>query len=112
MPDPRRIAVLVLPLCAALALTSCGPPQPMTQARAERLCAQEVRAADGVTGQVGVGGGSDGPFAGGTVTVTNRVANPIPPEQALAACSARVLAGGRPDPTAGATIGISIGGNL
>lgn len=97
-------------LIPILAITACGPPPAMTQARAERLCADEVRAADGVTGRVGVGGGSDGPFAAGRVTITNRVADPIDADVALRACTQRVLAGGDPDPSAGATFGITFGG--
>ena len=78
----------------------------MTPERAEALCREEVGQADGVSGRVGVGIGTGGPKAKGSITVTNRVLNPQSEEEFFAECIDRRLAG-RPAPT---TFGITIGG--
>jgi hypothetical protein len=43
-----------------LALVAGCAAQPMTRERAARLCADEARAADGISGSIGVGAGSEG----------------------------------------------------
>ncbi|MEL6587328.1 MAG: hypothetical protein AAFY65_13745 [Pseudomonadota bacterium] len=80
----------------------------MTPDRAERLCQQEVRQADGVSGSVGIGVGTGGARGKGEITVTNRILNPQSPEEFLADCIARRVAG-RPEPT---TFGITVGRDL
>lgn len=75
-----------------LALVACGP-QPVTRASAERLCAQEAREADGISGTIGVGGGSNGPFAGGSISINSNIANPRTEADALESCVNRRLNG-------------------
>ena len=77
----------------------------MTPERAERLCREEVGGADGVQGRVGVGVGTGGAKAKGSITVTNRVFNPQSDADFMRDCVARRLAG-RPAPT---TFGITVG---
>lgn len=99
-----------LPLCMTLAVAACGAGQTPTRATAERLCADEARQADGVSGSVGIGGGTGGPFAGGSVTITSDILNPRSEQEALASCVDRRL-NNRPAPRGGGlTIGISAGG--
>ncbi len=90
---------------ALVASVGCAPV-PMTPERAEMLCREEAGLADGVRGTVGVGVGTGGAKAKGSITVTNRVLNPQSEEEFLADCIDRRLAG-RPAPT---TVGITIGG--
>lgn len=100
---------LILAVLALGALASCGPPQPLTAARARELCRDEARAADGITGTVRVGGGSEGPSAGGNLTITSAILNPVSEADALEACIERRLAG-RPAPRqSGLTVAISGG---
>ncbi len=101
-----------LPVIAlTMAVTACGPGGPPTRATAERLCAPEARQADGISGRVGVGGGSDGPFAGGNVTITSDILNPRDEQEAFEACIERRLSG-QPEPrNSGLTVGISLGGS-
>lgn len=80
----------------------------MTPERAERLCRDEARLADGVTGSVGLGVGSGGATGSAGITLTNRVFSPQSEEDFVAECVARRLAG-QPQPT---TVGISLGGSL
>ena len=101
-----RLPLLVI----ALAVGACSTPQPPSRATAERLCAPEARQADGVSGRVGVAGGSDGPSAGGRVTITSDIFNPRNEQDALRDCVNRRL-NGQPDPSGGGlTVGISLGG--
>lgn len=99
----------VLPLLLPLAAIACGPSQPPTRATAARLCADEARAADGVTGFVGAGGGSNGPTAAGRITITSDIRNPRSEADALEACIQRRLAGDNSPPRQ-ATFSISVGG--
>ena len=87
-------------------LSSACAPVPMTPERALLLCQQEEAGlADGVRGNVGVGVGSGGARARGSITVTNRVFNPVSAEDYIAQCVDDRLSGrGRP-----ATVGITIG---
>jgi hypothetical protein len=79
----------------------------MTPERALRLCHDDAGLADGVRGNVGVGIGSGGGRARGSITVTNRVFNPVSEEDFIAQCVDDRLAGrGRPT-----TVGITIGGS-
>lgn len=79
----------------------------MTPERALRMCQDEAGLADGVRGNVGVGVGSNGGRATGSITVTNRVFNPVSEGDFIAQCVEDRLAGrGRP-----ATVGITIGGS-
>lgn len=98
--------VLILAAGAAMLLAACAP-QPMTQARAERLCRDEARLADGVAGTVGVGIGSNGPVANADITITNRIFNPQSEADALEACVIRRMQG-RPAPSTGPTVGITL----
>lgn len=101
----RRLALLA-PLAL---LAACGPPRPLTRAGAARLCADEARQADGVSGVVGVGGGSNGPFAGGRVTLNSNIRNPRSEGDALEACIQRRLSGDS-SPAPRPTFSVSIGG--
>jgi hypothetical protein len=103
----------LLPLLSlAVLLTACGPAQPPTRATAERLCVDEARQADGISGSVGVGGGSGGPSARGGVRITSDIFNPRNEQEAFNTCVDRRL-GGQPNPSGGGlTVGISLGGNL
>ncbi len=92
-------------LCVVLAVSACAPV-PMTLERADALCREELRGADGVTGKVGVGVGSGGVRAGGAVTVDSRVLNPQTEEEFLAECISRRV-NGEPAPT---RFGITLGG--
>ncbi|MBF9028983.1 hypothetical protein HKCCE3408_01125 [Rhodobacterales bacterium HKCCE3408] len=94
-----------LPVFLSLAaLAACAAPE-MTEERAARLCAEEARQADGISGRVGVGVGSGGGRAGGSITITNDILNPRSEQQALEECIARRMAG-EPSPTRfGLTIG-------
>lgn len=94
-------------LAAAGAVAACAPV-PMTPERAERLCREEARTADGVAGTVGVGVGSRGARGKAGITITNRIFNPQSEAEFMAECIDLRLAG-RPAPT---TAGITIGGSL
>lgn len=97
-------------LLITLALVACGPSQPPSRATAERLCADEARQADGISGNVGISGGSAGPSAGGRVTITSDILNPRNEQDALRDCINRRM-GGQPNPSGGGlTVGISLGG--
>ncbi|GAB5448617.1 hypothetical protein [Gymnodinialimonas sp.] len=99
-------------LASATLLAACGPGQAPSQATAERLCAQEARQADGISGSIGVAGGTGGPSASGRVTITSDILNPRSEADALADCVARRM-GGQPSPRGGGlTVGISAGGSL
>ncbi len=101
---PALLALLAL-------LAACGPPQPPTRATAARLCADEARLADGFGGNVGIGGGSNGPFASGNVTITSDIRNPRPEAEALEACIQRRLAGDS-GPAPRPAFSVSLGGRL
>ncbi len=88
----------------ALTVAACAPV-PMTPERAERLCREDAGLADGVQGRVGVGIGTGGGRAKGSITVTDRVFNPQSEEDFLRDCIDRRLAG-EPQPT---TFGITVG---
>jgi hypothetical protein len=91
----------------ALALVAGCAAQPMTRERAARLCADEARAADGISGSIGVGGGSEGPAAGGRLVITSAILNPRSEADALEACIERRMAGGGDaPPRSGLTIAI------
>ena len=77
----------------------------MTLERADALCREELPRADGVSGTVGVGVGTGGPRAGGSVTIDNRVFNPQSEEEFLAECIARRMNGEPQPPRFGITLG-------
>ncbi|MEJ6393723.1 hypothetical protein V8J82_10675 [Gymnodinialimonas sp. 2305UL16-5] len=104
------LRALPLLVAALAALAACGPPQPMTMARAQRLCADEARLADGFAGRVGVGGGSEGFGATGSLTVTNDIFNPQSEDEARRNCVTRRL-NGDDGPPRRPTFAISIGGD-
>ncbi|MEP3346563.1 MAG: hypothetical protein ABJN34_16040 [Litoreibacter sp.] len=91
-------------LAPFLILAACAPV-PVSPERAAQLCRDEVGLADGVQGYVGVGAGTGGGKAKGSITVTDRVFNPQSPDEALAACIDRRVSGA-PQPT---TFGITVG---
>ena len=91
---------LVLPLLIA----ACAPV-PVSPERAARECREEVGLADGVQGNIGVGIGTGGGKARGSITVTDKVFRPQSAEDAFAACVDRKV-NGKPQPT---TYGITIG---
>lgn len=102
---------LVLFLLAPLVLVACGPPQPPSRASAERLCADEARQADGISGNLGISGGSAGPSAGGRVTITSDILTPRNEQDALRDCINRRVSG-QPNPSGGGlTVGISLSGS-
>ena len=79
----------------------------MTRERAARLCADEARAADGISGTIGVGGGSEGAAAGGRLVVTSAILDPQSEADALEACiNRRMGGGGAAPPRPGLTIAI------
>jgi hypothetical protein len=80
----------------------------MNYERAEAQCLEDVRRADGVSGNVGVGVSNRGGRAKGSITVTDRVFNPQSEQDYLDECIARKV-NGEPAPTRfGITIGASI----
>jgi hypothetical protein len=90
-----------------LVLAAGCAAQPMTRERAARLCAEEAREADGISGRVGIGAGSEGGAAEGRLTITSAIFDPQSEEEALEACIARLMAGDRSRPArAGLTIAI------
>ena len=98
--------IRVATICVLLAATACAPV-PMTYERAEALCREDIRGADGVSGNVGIGVGSGGGRAKGSITIDNRVFNPQSQDDYLADCIARRV-NGEPQPTQfGITIGAS-----
>ncbi|WP_224813682.1 hypothetical protein [Hasllibacter sp. MH4015] len=98
---------MVAPL---LILAACGPGQIPTRATAERLCVDEARQADGISGRVGISGGSAGPSAGAGVRITSDIFNPRDEQEAFATCVERRLSG-QPNPSGGGlTVGINLGG--
>ncbi len=106
-----RLRSLLIPLLAPVALlAACGASQPPSRATAERLCVDEARQADGISGRVGVGGGSAGPSAGGRVTITSDILTPRNEQDAFRDCVDRRMSG-QPHPSGGGlTVGISLGG--
>lgn len=97
---------------AITALTACGPAQIPTRATAERLCADEARQADGISGNIGVSGGSAGPAAGANLSINSNILNPRNEQDALRECVNRRL-GGQPNPSRpGLTVGISAGASI
>ena len=104
-----RVARAACGLAAVALLVACAA-QPMTRERAARLCADEARQADGISGSIGVGGGSEGPVAGGRLMITSAILDPQSEAEALGACIARRLAGGGDaPPRSGLTIAIEGG---
>jgi len=101
-----RTTSLVMVGAAFAVLAGCAS-QPMTRERAERLCADEARAADGVSGTIGVGGGSGGPTASGRLVVSSAILDPQSEADALEACiNRRLSGGGDPPPRPGLTVAI------
>jgi hypothetical protein len=88
-----RLASVVM-AGAALALVAGCAAQPMTRERAARLCADEAREADGISGTIGVGAGSEGGSASGRLVITSAILDPQSEADALEACIARRMAGG------------------
>jgi len=80
----------------------------MTPERAEELCREDIGHANGVSGVVGVGVGTNGARAKGAVVVTNRVFNPQTEEEFLRDCIDRKL-GQAPAET---TFSVAIGGSF
>ena len=102
---------LLLVLMPAL-LAACGGSQTPTRATAERLCQQEARDADGISGNIGIAGGTGGPSAGGRLTINSNILNPRSEADALRDCIARRM-GGQPHPRGGGlTVGVSVGGAI
>ncbi len=91
----------------AFTCVSCAPV-PMTPERAERLCREEAGLADGVQGNVGVGVGTGGARAKGSIVLTDRVFNPQTEAEFMAECIESRLAGERRP----SRFGISVGGRL
>jgi hypothetical protein len=79
---------------ATLALVAGCAAQPMTRERAARLCADEARAADGISGTIGAGTGSQGPSGGGRLVITSAILDPQPEAEALEICISRRMGGG------------------
>jgi hypothetical protein len=101
-----RAAPLVMAGAAAALVAGCAA-QPMTRERAARLCADEARAADGISGSIGVGAGSEGPSAGGRLVITSAILDPRTEADALEACITRRMAGGgAAPPRPGLTVAI------
>ena len=91
----------------ALVLAAGCAAQPMTRERAARLCADEARQADGISGRVGIGAGSGGGAAEGRLTITSDILDPQSEQEALEACIARRMAGDyRPPRRAGVTLAV------
>ena len=70
---------LSLVIVAAIGLTACSGV--MSVSTAEERCAAESDLSDGFRGQVRAGVGSNGPSGGLKLTVTDRVFNPMSPEE-------------------------------
>ena len=87
-----------------LMLAACAPV-PVSMERAAQLCREEVGLADGVRGNIGVGVGTGGGKARGSITVTDKVFRPQSADEAFAACIDRKV-NGKPPPT---TFGITVG---
>ena len=101
-----RAASVVMAGLAFSLVAGCAA-QPMTRDRAARLCADEARAADGITGNIGVGGGSGGAAAGGRLVITSAIVDPRTEAEALQTCIDRRMAGGgAAPPRSGFTIAI------
>jgi hypothetical protein len=91
----------------ALVLAAGCAAQPMTRERAARLCADEARQADGISGRVGIGAGSEGGAAEGRLTITSDIFAPRSEQDAMEACIARRMAGDyRPPRRAGLTVAL------
>lgn len=106
-----RHAPLLAPAAILAVLTACGPQTPPSRATAERLCQDEARAADGISGRIGVGIGNDGPLGGGSLSINSNILNPRSEQDALRDCISRRI-GGLPAPRRGTgtlTVGISGG---
>ncbi|MBF9035332.1 hypothetical protein HKCCE2091_13890 [Rhodobacterales bacterium HKCCE2091] len=88
----RTATLSSLGLAALLALTACSD-QVMSEARAERLCRDEARLADGFAGNVGVAGGTGGARAGGSITISNNILRPRDEAAVMESCIARRMAG-------------------
>lgn len=86
-------------------MTAACAPQPVSLERADALCRDELRGADGVTGNVGVGVGTGGVRAGGSVTIDDRVLNPQTEEEFLAECISRKVNGEAGPTRFGITVG-------
>ena len=96
-----------LALLSLAALLGACAPKPVSPERAEALCRQDARGADGVSGNVGVGVGTGGARAKGSITIDSRVLNPQTEDEFLAQCIQRRI-DGRPAPTRfGITLGAS-----
>ncbi len=101
-----RVAPFMMAGAAAALVAGCAA-QPMTRERAARLCADEARTADGISGMIGVGGGSAGPTAEGRLVITSAILDPQSESDALEACIARRMSGGgSAPPRAGLTVAI------
>ncbi|MBY4894872.1 hypothetical protein KUL25_19105 [Rhodobacteraceae bacterium N5(2021)] len=106
----RLSALLALSPALFAGVAACGPAQPPSRATAERLCAEEARQADGISGNIGIAGGTGGPSTSGRVTITSDILNPRSEADALRDCVARRMAG-QPNPRGGGlTFGITASG--
>ena len=82
-----------MPVPFALALASACAPESMTPERAERLCAERIGLADGVSGVVEFGAGSDGAHSGASITLTRRIFTPQTEEEFMSECVGNLLEG-------------------
>jgi hypothetical protein len=97
---------LVMGSLALVVAAGCAA-QPMTRERAARLCADEARQADGISGRVGIGAGSEGGAAEGRLTITSDIFDPQSEQEALESCIARRMAGDyRPPRRTGLTVAL------
>jgi len=93
-------------LALVLLVAACAPA-PVSPERAAQLCREQAGLGDGVRGNIGVGVGSGGGKARGSITVTDSVFRPRDDQAAFEACVARKIAGEPEPPTIGITIGAS-----
>jgi hypothetical protein len=101
-----RAAPVVMAGLALAILAGCAA-QPMTRERAARLCADEARQADGISGSIGVGAGSEGAAAGGRLVITSAILDPQSEAEALERCiEARMAGTWRPPRQSGLTLAI------
>ncbi|WP_394197133.1 hypothetical protein [Litoreibacter albidus] len=92
-------------LAPLLMLAACAPV-PVSPERAAQQCREEVGLADGIQGNIGVGVGTGGGKARGSITITDKVFRPQSADDAFAECMDRKVTG-KPQPT---TFGVTIGG--
>ncbi|MCU4651238.1 hypothetical protein N8I71_00220 [Roseibacterium sp. SDUM158016] len=91
----------------SLVLVAGCAAQPMTRERAARLCADEAREADGISGTLRAGVGSEGAVGGGSLRITSAILDPQSEADALQACITRRMSGdNRPPRRPGFSIAI------